>query len=65
MTGPDQVAETAVLYAVMNGDTERARKLIGESLDLELTDFYGWLSETNDLVTAELRTRRAGQGEVI
>jgi hypothetical protein len=65
MTGPDQVTETAILYAVMLGDADRAKALIKESLDTELTDLYGWIGETNDLVTAELRQRRAGQGEVI
>ena len=65
MTGPDQVAETAILYAVMLGDTDRAKKLIKESLDLELTDLYRWLGEANDLVVAELRTRRTGSGEAL
>lgn len=65
MTGPDQVAETAILYAVMLGDTDRAKELITESLDLELTDFYRWLGETNDLVMAELRARRKGSSGVL
>lgn len=65
MTGPEQFTETAILYAVMGDDTDRARKLIGESLGIELTDLYGWLSQTIDLVTAELRSRRAEGGPVI
>lgn len=65
MTGPDQFTETGILYAVMNQDTEQAKTLIGGSLDIELTDLYGWLSQSIDLVTAELRSRRAGSSEAL
>lgn len=65
MTGPDQVTETAILYAVMREDIDRAKALIGESLDIELTDLYGWLSQSIDLVTTELRSRRSEGGPVI
>jgi hypothetical protein len=65
MTGPEQVTETAILYAVMTEDTDRAKALIGESLDIELTDLYGWLSQAIDLVTTELRSRRTEGGPVI
>lgn len=65
MTGPDQVTETAILYAVMLEDPDRARALIRESLDTELADLYGWLSKTTDLVIIEMNGRLAGRGEVI
>lgn len=64
MTGPDQVTETAILYAVMLEDPDRARALIRESLDTELADLYGWLSKTTDLVITEMNGRLAGRGEV-
>jgi hypothetical protein len=63
--GPDQYTETAILYAVMNDDPDRARSLIADMTETELAAFYGQLSEVIDLANDQLRamyrsSRRSG-----
>lgn len=62
MTGPDQFTETAILYAVMNDDPDRARELLADMTESELTDLYNQVSRTIDLTAAELRRRVAARG---
>lgn len=62
MTGPDQFTETAILYAVMNDDPDRARELLADMTESELTDLYNQASRTIDLTAAELRRRVAARG---
>lgn len=62
MTGPDQFTETAILYAVMNDDPDRARELLADMTESELTDLYNRVSRTIDLTAAELRRRVAARG---
>jgi hypothetical protein len=53
--GPECFTETAVLYAVMNEDPDRARELIAGMTRSELHGLYGQLCQTLDLTTARLR----------
>jgi hypothetical protein len=57
--GPERFTETAVLYALMNDDPDRAGELLAGMLDGELTDFYGLLSSAIDITASRLRSRRA------
>jgi hypothetical protein len=48
---PERFAETAVLMAVLQGDTPRAKKLLDEWHTGELATFVDQLNTLGDLVT--------------
>jgi hypothetical protein len=53
----EQYAETAILVAVMNGDLDRAKSLIAESLNGELVELHTYAGKLIDLVVDEARSR--------
>lgn len=53
-------AETAALHAVMVRKPEEAKRILNDSLLIELSDLYGWLSELRDMITEEFHKRGAG-----
>ena len=57
LAGPERFTETAVLFAVMNGDQDRAVELLEDMTPAELSEFYGQVSRTLDLTVSQLRTR--------
>jgi hypothetical protein len=57
--GPERFAETAVLYAYMNGDPDKVGELLTGMLDGELAEFYSLLSSVLDITVNHLRSRRA------
>jgi len=55
-------AETAVVYAVIEGRTDEARRLLGNMLDDELRDYHRQVSTVLDLVNDEGNGRRLEGG---